>query len=250
MKKITLLLLITLFSQAIYAKESNYYFHYSLDQENQTDCSDLEDPFEKVNRRIFYFNSAIDRIFLKPIASVYGRVLSDFSKNRIGDFTDNIKEPLTTVNFILQLNVQNSFKSFWKFLINSTFGLGGTFDLSHRFKFKHKPQTFGSTLATYGVGPGPYIVLPIFGSTNMRDMWDIPTDHFLNPLMHKMTNPQQIGYSTLRVIHKRNEVMPFTNYIETASTDPYVAVRTALQQRREEEVKYPNGYKCGIRHKH
>jgi len=115
-----------------------------------------------------------------------------------------------------------------------------------KLQLNHKPQTFGSTLAHYGVGPGPYLQLPVLGGTNMRDMWDVlAADAKLNPAKYVMSSGAGTSYTTLRLVQKRHEIMPFTDYISKNSTDPYSAIRSAMHQRRESTLNYPAGYKCG-----
>lgn len=248
MKKLTFFLAVLICSFQVKADEISYNFDYSLDNEPNTACSDLEDPFESVNRKIFYFNSFLDHIILKPTAKAYGKFVSDSGKQKIGNFVDNIYEPLTTVNYTLQADIDNVLSSFWKFAINTTFGIAGTHNVAAKFGIDHKPQTFGSTLAHYGVSPGPYIVIPILGGTNTRDMWDsLAADDKLNPIKYQLSKNASITYSAVRLIHKRNEIMPFTDHISKNSTDPYAAIRSAMHQRRESVVHYPAGYKCGIR---
>ena len=244
---ITILLLLSCNFPA-FADEIAYNFDYSLDDPTETECNDLPDPFESVNRKIFYFNSFLDYIILKPVAKAYGKFVDDYARNRVGDFVDNIYEPLTTVNYSLQGNMYKTMSSFWRFAINTTFGIGGLYDLATEAGISHKPQTFGSTLAHYGVSSGPYIVLPILGSTNARDVWDVVVaDDILNPLKHYMKKYQKTSYSAVRIVHKRSEIMPFTDYISKNSTDPYVSIRSALHQRRESTLIYPSSYKCGMR---
>ncbi len=237
-------------SASALAENSSYNFDYSLDDPAEMECNDLPDPFEKINRKIFYFNSFLDHIILKPIAKAYGKVFSDYSRNRIGDFIDNIQEPLSTVNYGLQVNIDKVLQSFWRFTINTTFGIGGAYDLATEAGITHKPQTFGSTLAHYGVSSGPYIVIPFLGSTNMRDMWDLAAaDDALNPLKYHMNKYQKRSYTGSRIAHKRHEIMPFTDYVTKNSTDPYISIRSALHQRRENNLSYPSTYKCGMRTK-
>ncbi|MDX1924568.1 MAG: VacJ family lipoprotein [Rickettsiaceae bacterium] len=235
------------FSLTSYAENAKYEFSYDLDvpaKDNQ--CNDLRDPFEPLNRKFFYFNSFLDMIILQPIAVAYDRVVPSFAKTRVGDFVDNIYEPLTAVNFVLQGNFKSAIRSVSKFVLNSTLGIGGTFDIGSKKGFTHKLQTFGSTLARYGARPGPYLVLPILGSTNMRDMWDgIVFDDALNPIKYGIKPGIKNTYTVVRVIQKRQEVLPFTDYIKKTSSDPYVSVRSALHQRRESMLVYPASYKCG-----
>jgi phospholipid-binding lipoprotein MlaA len=225
--------------------QSNY--NYSLEDNNES-CNDLEDPFEAYNRKAFFFNSFIDHITLKPIAKVYNKFLSDYAKNRVGDFVANIYEPVTTINYGLQGNLDGGLKSFWRFIINSVYGVGGTYDLATDVGLTATQQGFGSTLAHYGVSSGPYIVIPFIGSSNMRDMWDLLVfDNALNPLRRNLNKNFNSVYTITSIVSRRAEIMPFTDYISKNSTDPYVSIRSALHQRRESVLVYPKGYVCGVK---
>lgn len=248
MKKSILLISTLLSINAVKASELDYDFDYNLDDNVEVGCNDLSDPFEKVNRKVFYFNSFLDYITLKPLAKAYGKYIPNKAQNKIGDFVDNIYEPLTTVNYGIQVDLPNILSSFWKFMINSTIGLAGTHNIADDLGLKHKPQTFGSSLAHYGAGPGPHIVLPILGNTNMRDMWDvIALDDKLNIVKYRASSRMKDTYTGIRMVHKRYQLMPFTEYVTKNSTDPYVAIRSALHQRRETMVHYPVGYRCGVK---
>lgn len=244
MKKISLVIsfLILNLSSSSLANEK-YRFDYSLDE--STNCEVIEDPFESVNRKIFYFNSFLDHIILKPLARAYDR-LPEFSKARVGSVLDNINEPLTTVNYTLQGNINGSLSSFWRFVINTTIGAGGLFDVASQNGLTVKQQSLGSTLAYYGVSSGPYLVLPILGSTSMRDMWDgIGADEALNPVRWSFKANTKAGYSVVKIIHRRSEILPFTDYITKTAIDPYAAIKSSYHQTREKNLNYPYNYKCG-----
>lgn len=248
-KKFTTFILCILFSFSALSNEQEYNFEYNLDEDLPKECNDLNDPFEPVNKKIFYFNSFLDYIILKPIAKAYGKVFSDYSKAKVGDFLSNVYEPVTTINYALQGNLDNSLLSFWKFVINSTLGVAGTYDLASQIGINHKHQSFGATLAHYGVEPGPYVVLPFLGGTNMRDMFDvIILDSTLNPVKFYAPSEAKNVHVGVSLVHYRNEIMPFTDYI-AQSPDPYAAMRSAIHQRRESIVHYPKGYRCGVRPK-
>lgn len=248
MKNLYIILLVLSISTTAKAGKLDYEFDYNLDDNVEAECNDLADPFERVNRKIFYFNSFLDYITLKPLAKAYGKFVPNYTKNRVGNFVDNIYEPVTTVNYGFQGNLTKLLSSFWKFTINTTIGIGGTHNVAAQMGLNHKSQSFGSTLAYYGASPGPYVVLPLMGSTNMRDMWDmIAFDNKLNPLNINAPSRARDAYTVIRLIHKRHEIMPFAEHVVKNSTDPYVAIRSALHQRRESKIQYPANYRCGVK---
>jgi phospholipid-binding lipoprotein MlaA len=220
------------------------YFAYSTNYQNR-DCNDIYDPLEKVNRKIFAVNGFLDYIILRPVAKGYDKAVPTGVKTKVGNFVDNLYTPVTFVNNILQLDFGAAMKSFWKFTFNSTFGILGFNDLTTRQGLKVTKQSFGNTLAHYGVRPGPYIVLPFYGSTNFRDMLDLLIlDKALNPVNYQIPDKTYTYITIGSMVHKRSVILPFTDYVMKTSPDPYVTIRSALYQRRESELNYPEKYKC------
>ncbi|WP_347939263.1 MlaA family lipoprotein [Rickettsia oklahomensis] len=211
---------------------------------NESGCLEVYDPYEKFNRKVFAFNSALDYIILRPLVVVYKNITNDYVKARVNSFVSNVNTLPTAVNYGLQLNYDKTMKSIWRFLINTMFGIGGLFDVAGKVGLPSEHQTFGNTLAHYGVAPGPYLVLPIIGSTNARDMTDpIFTNYLFNPLMYTH-NDFDLGVLIVSKINDRYVVLPFSDYVMKNSTDPYVAIRSALHRAREASVQYPENFKC------
>lgn len=203
------------------------------------------DPFESFNRKIYFVNGVLDTFILRPIAKGYGRFTNDYTKERVGSFVYNIEEPLSTVNYALQGKKDGVFKSFWRFIINSTLGIGGMFDVASKFGVTAEQQRFSNTLAQYGVGPGPYIVLPVFGGSGMREVTDtLVANNFMNPLKYQLHDSFKTGVTTAKAIHSRNLIMPFTDYVTKNSPDSYIAIRDAILQQRESKMDYPSGFHC------
>lgn len=217
-------------------------YNYSLTDDY---CGDIDDPFISINRKIFMFNSILDHFILRPIAKGYKSILSQYAQDRVGNFIDNTSVPLTVVSNAIQLDPDNTLVSFWRFVINSTLGVGGIYDVATTLNVNSTPQTFGSALARYGVGPGPYVILPFFGGTNMRDIMDAPLFNTqFNPLKQAMHRDFQNTLTAVSLVHKRAEMLEFTDYITKNSPDPYLAIRSVMHQRREADLRYPAGYRC------
>lgn len=217
---------------------------FAADYQNR-DCIDLYDPLEPINRKIFAFNGAVDYVILKPLARGYQKLVPKPAKTKIANFIDNLYTPATFVNNILQLDFPAAIKSFWKFTFNSTFGILGFNDLTTKRGLKVKKQSFGSTLAHYGARPGVYIVLPFYGGTNLRDMLDVLIlDKALNPITYEISDTTHTVISGVGLLHKRAAILPITDQIEKSSADSYVAIRSMLHQKRENELDYPNSRKC------
>ena len=234
------------FTEAMAANNNNedkYTYNYN---ELNGNCS-IYDPYELLNRKIFVFNSVLDTFILRPLAKGYGRFTNDYTKNRVETFVGNVSEPLSTVNYALQGNSDGVFKSFWRFTINSTFGLAGMFDIASKVGLNPPQQTLGNTLAHYGVGPGPYIVLPIYGGISARDASDpLISNSLLNPVNYALHRDFKLVVAGTKILHMRSKLMPFTDYVSKNSSDPYIAVREAIFSQRESSVVYPAGYKCPV----
>ena len=235
-------------SLAAKASEDEYSYNYAA----LNNRCQVYDPYESLNRKIFFVNGVLDTFILRPIAKGYGRFTNRYTKQRVGSFVDNISEPLSTVNYGLQGKSNGMFKTFWRFAINSTFGVLGLFDVAGKFGLTAEPQTFGNTLGYYGVGSGPYIVLPVFGGMGARDVMDpILLNSLLNPIKtglipanYQMHSDFKNVVTVVKTIHKRDMIMPFTDYVTKNSPDPYVAIRDAIIQQRKAKMDYPAGFKC------
>jgi phospholipid-binding lipoprotein MlaA len=208
-------------------------------------CSDIDDPFEKLNRRIFMFNSVLDHFLLRPVARGYNNMFSENTRARVGNFLENTQVPLTIVNNTLQLEGHKALLSFWQFMINSTLGVGGIEDVAKKRELHVEPQTLGSTLASYGVGPGPYIILPFFPGSSFRDVLDTPiANSAMNPLVYQYSTGLKRVITGTRLAHDRGEILPMTDHIAKTSPDPYVTIRSYHFQHRESKVHYPKHYRC------
>ncbi len=212
---------------------------------NSNGCREIYDPYEKFNRKIFAFNSVLDCIILRPLAVGYKNLTNDYVKARVNSFVGNIDMPLTAVNYGFQLNYDKTMRSVWRFIINTTLGIGGLFDVAGKVGLPSDRQTFGNTLAHYGVGPGPYLVLPFIGITNARDMTDqIFTNYAFNPLMYYTHRDFELSVLAVSKINDRYHVLPLSDCVMKNSTDPYITFRSVLHQAREASIKYPENFKC------
>ena len=132
---------------------------------------DPQDPYEDFNRQMFAFNDGLDRAVLEPVAHGYRAVTNEPIREGVGNFADNLNEPLTFVNHILQFQIPDAGATFGRFLVNTTVGIGGIFDPASTMGMQRTKEDFGQTLGKWGVQPGPYLVLPFLGSTNPRDLF-------------------------------------------------------------------------------
>lgn len=203
------------------------------------------DPYERLNRSIFFVNGVLDTFLLRPATKGYHKLTNEYTRDRVSSALSNISEPLSTVNYLIQGKGESAMKSFWRFAINSTVGIGGLFDVASKIKLTPPQQTFGSTMARYGVASGPYIVLPIYGGMSARDVMDpIAMNSSLNPVKYYMNRDTKWIIAGVNIISSRDKIMPFTDYVSKNSPDPYVAIRNAIINEREAKMAYPEDFKC------
>lgn len=134
-----------------------------------TKSAQYQDPFEKTNRGLYSFNEGVDKVILKPSGQAYAYVMPDILEEGVGNFFDNLSYPNTVVNQFLQGKGEEGLVGLGRFGLNSTLGIGGIFDVATGIGLKADREDFGQTLSAWGVGSGPYIVVPVLGGTTLRD---------------------------------------------------------------------------------
>ena len=194
-----------------------------------------QDPFENFNRAMFQFNDTVDQAAVKPAAQMY-KTLPDFVQIGVGNFFGNLEDGWTAVNNLLQGKMADGLSDVMRFTFNSTFGLAGLIDIGSEAGLPKHKEDFGQTLGKWGVKSGPYVVLPILGSSTLRDVAVLPIDTQADPWHHvtpvRVRNPG----SVLRAVDLRASVLDASNLIEEAALDRYVFVRDAYLQRRQSKV--------------
>ena len=207
-------------------------------------CYSYDDPLEKINRPLFYFNGALDYIALKPVAIAYQKVIPSKIRNIIGNFVDNLTIPFSIVNNLLQLRLRDAGSNLCIFAINSVWGLGGLFDIVGDSGLRHNKQGFGDTLSYYGVAPGPYLMVPFFGPSNIRDLMDILFKGYIDPINYTVPAYVKIPKTYIKLVHDRSAVLGGEDIV-TKAADPYVAFRSLQYQKRESKMLYRGmGPKC------
>ena len=189
-----------------------------------------EDPWEGFNRPVFDFNLFVDRNIEKPFISAYD-VIPAPARHRFGDFLSNLGEPLNFVHGMLQLNPKVAFTSMWRFILNTTFGLGGLRDFAREDAGLHKmDENLGKTLGVWGAPTGPYVVLPIFGPSSVRDTTGKVGDWFLDPVGWEETTWASAGQAVADGVDARDSNAGVIEHLYYQSLDPYVATRSAYRQ--------------------
>ena len=194
------------------------------------------DPMEPLNRSVYKFNDALDRAVLKPAAKAYDFVTPSPVQTGVDNFFNNLSDAWSTVNSLAQFKGQEAMNSFWRFTINSTLGLGGLLDIATEAQIPRVKQDFGLTLAHYGVQSGPYVVMPLLGSSTLRDTIARPVDSFGNPLGHLDDVGVRNALYGLDVVSTRDKYMEASDLRDQIALDPYVFTRDAYLQNRDSRV--------------
>ena len=196
-----------------------------------------DDPWEKFNRKVYAFNVKVDNAVIRPTAVAYRKVTTPNVRRVLSNFFANIRMPITIANDALQGEIKDALKGTGRFVINTTIGFLGFFDPASQMRLPPQETDFGATLAKWGVGEGPYLVLPLIGSTTARDIWRMPVDsYFFDPMSryarnHDFKYGQQHWPNLLFLVTLRASAIDAENLVEGAY-DPYVFYRDAYRQRR------------------
>lgn len=187
----------------------------------------IADPLEGYNRRMYRFNALADQYFLLPAVHIYDVAIPGPVRGSVSHFFSNLNEINTFANSVLQLKPVSSGVTLSRFVINSTLGLAGLFDPASHFGLEQRDEDFGQTLGHYGVGAGPYIVLPFFGPSDLRDTVGLAADqglfYVIDPLQINDNTPASVAYNLMYVLDKR-ETTNF-RYYQTGSPFEYMLVR-------------------------
>jgi len=144
-------------------------------------CYKIYDPYETFNRRVFKLNRGIDRSLARPFAKIYSNFMPTWGQQRVSSFFYNIKEPLSFVNYVIQGKPVEASRTFWRFFVNTIFGIGGLFDFASKFELNVPQQTFSDTMARYNMNYGMYIIVPIIGPSTTREVYGKVVDVFTDP---------------------------------------------------------------------
>ena len=199
---------------------------------------DIYDPLETWNRGVYEFNDILDSYILKPTARGYRKVVPSWGRERVHSFLRNLTEPVTFVNAVLQLDKDRAFTSFWRFTINSTWGVGGMFDIAGQEGLVYRDEDFGQTLGKYGIGPGPYIVLPLLGPSDARDVVGKVADVFADPFTYILEDDEPLLWTRygVNVIDTREQLLDITDDIDASSFDRYATYRSIFLQNRKSKI--------------
>ena len=190
------------------------------------------DPVEPFNRGVYGFNDALDRGALKPTAKAYDKVTPKWFRTGVWNFFTNLKSPGTIINQLLQGKFGDAGKDTLRFLLNTTFGWGGLIDVASMNGMPQHDEDFGQTLGKWGVPPGPYLMLPLFGPANLRDAPSKIVDNFLEPFYWYDYGNERWFALGLSIIDDRARLLPLDATL-AETYDPYGFIRDAYRQRRQ-----------------
>jgi len=190
------------------------------------------DPLEPYNRAMFSINDALDKAVLKPIAIAYQKVVPETGRRMIGNVFSNIGDVWVSVNNLLQGRFGDSASDLGRFALNSTVGIFGLFDVASDMGLEKHYEDLGLTLGRWGALPGPYIVLPLFGPSTLRDGIGFAVQYQTDPLQTLDSAGQRNNLSALRLIDTREGLLAAEKLLDAAALDRYLFVRDSYLQRR------------------
>jgi phospholipid-binding lipoprotein MlaA len=196
--------------------------------------ADAYDPFESFNRKMYRFNEVLDTAALKPLAKGYRRVTPKPVRRGFANVFANFTTPRSALNNFLQGKPKRGFNELGRFLFNSTLGIGGIFDVASAGGMETYDESFGETLAVWGLPEGPYLILPVFGSRSLLDASAFPVDWYTDLNPHLKTSVRDKLYF-FRLMDSRVRLLSAETFIEK-SNDPYIALRESYRQNRQFKI--------------
>ena len=224
--KIKLLILLIFFSSQVLAKEENFETSVRYDQ--------IYDPIEPINRAILSFNFFIDDIAIRPVIKTYKFIAPEPVEKGVSNFFSNLKEPIRGISYIFQGEFMKSLNSVGRFTVNSLTSLG-TFDLASRIGMTKNETDLGLALAKNGISSGPYIVIPIIGPSNLRDLSGNVVEYFVDPISNNIQNRTYISVGS--GLNARAAVDEEVDQVREISTDKYELIKSVYYQRRNSQIE-------------
>ncbi len=200
------------------------------------------DPLEPMNRALYQVDLAADTLVVRPMAEAYGIFVPEPVRDRVRNVLDNLRLPVVFANDVFQTKPQRAGDTLMRFVINSTFGVAGIFDVATDWGYPGHNEDFGQTLATWGVGEIAYLYLPVLGPTNPRDLagfgvdWVIDPWGYLGQSNDPYVNAFRVARPVVGALDIRQGLIPVIDDIRRTSLDPYATLRSAYRQRRNANI--------------
>lgn len=204
---------------------------------------DARDPWEGFNRNVYVFNDTLDRAVLRPVAEAYTFITPQPVRSCVSNVFSNLGEVWGAANSFLQGRGLDGINTLGRFLFNTTMGVGGCFDVASKTGANKIPNDLGVTLGVWGVSQGPYLVLPLMGSSSVRDGVGFAGDIYFNPT--SLTHIENVRWRNsllgLRLVDTRAQLLDASRMLDRVALDPYSFVRDAYLQRRAAQVNGRDG---------
>ncbi len=213
------------------------------DPEAVAEFEQTNDPLEPLNRAMFAVNDGVDTLVLRPAAEAYRILVAPEIRTGVRNVLGNLRSPVILMNDLLQGEGQRAGVTLGRFLLNSTLGVGGIFEVATGFGLPPHGEDFGQTLAVWGNPEGPYLFIPILGPSNPRDLIGTAVDAAANPFSY-ISGDQWLDTATgvrlgLQALDTREGLIEPLDALRQGSIDPYAALRSAYRQRRAAEIRNP-----------
>lgn len=200
--------------------------------------AETTDPLEGYNRTMFAINEGIDTVILRPIAVGYRYVTPEVARKGLRNVFRNLGEPVNALNALLQGDVSHFFTASWRFVLNTTVGLGGLYDFAGEYgNLPYRHEDFGQTLAVWGGDDeSTYFVLPLLGPSTLRDTLGRVVDVVTNPWYWLLEDREAIALAAGEAVVDREALLDITDQIYDTSFDPYASFKSAYEQRRKAQI--------------
>ena len=195
------------------------------------------DPLEPMNRYFFEVNRGLDELVLKPAAAAYNAALPNPVQDSVRAFINNLRTPIVLANDLMQGEGNRAYITLSRFIVNTSIGLLGVFDVASEIGLEYHDEDFGQTMAVAGMGSGPYLMLPLLGPTNPRDLVGKVVDFAFDPLTYVGGTDTRIARTSVDTVDYRHRNRKTIEALEEGSIDFYSTVRDASRQRREDEIR-------------
>ena len=197
--------------------------------------NDENDPLEVINRNFYAFNDNLDKILVEPTAVGYDFVTPNAFQTGVNNFFDNFQYPITIANQLLQGNIKLASQDTLRLIINSTIGLAGLFDPAKNMGFTKHDEDFGQTLAVWGVGEGPYLMLPFLGPYSLRDLTGNVIDYVFDPWIYVDGTNRKIKLKAIEGLQDRTDLSTIEHELDS-SYDPYKYIKDSYFQNRSYKI--------------
>lgn len=194
------------------------------------------DPWEKVNRKIFRFNRGVDAVFFKPLANHTDGLIPEPVTLGVRNFFSNLNDIGIAINNLLQGKFKHALSDGGRVVVNTTIGLAGLFDVATLMKLEKHYEDFGQTFGKWGAPSGPYLVVPLFGPSSVRDAVGLVGDYAVDPVLYAPEVEIVVGLFILRAVNMRSDLLAVTEILEQAALDPYTFERDSWLQKREFDI--------------